>query len=151
MVDPTTDNKHHKDKDRKSGKGDQQVTEIVNFTKVKRFEECRVCAVLEQDGKTGGLYDNHSNNFVTGCPSFHAMTVDERRDVCIRAKLCLKCTDPKVVHSQKHRNECKVGKKSKLWYTCSQHPTCLTHFCLCSYHKKENQPKMEEFSKKRNL
>ena len=114
---------------RKHGKGDsEKVPGLVNFATAKKYEECRVCGMLEADGKTGGLYDNHSSNFVTGCPKFQAMSVEDRRDVCIRAKFCLKCTDPKVIHSQQHRFECKVTKKDKLWYTCSQHPACLTHF-----------------------
>ena len=138
---------------KKSGKPEHngKPSGLVNFSKATKHEECRVCGVLESDGKTADLYDGHTINFVTGCPQFQAMTVEERRDVCIRAKLCLKCTDPKIVHSQRHRFECKVSKKEKLWYTCTQHPACLMHFCLCGYHKQENKSKMEEFSKKKNL
>ena len=152
MVDPKSF--QHTEKDpKKSVKPEQngKTSGLVNFSKAKRHEECRVCGVLETDGKTGDLYEGHTSNFVTGCPQFQAMTVEERRDVCIRAKLCLKCTDPKIVHSQKHRFECKVSKKEKLWYTCSQHPACLMHFCLCGYHKQDNKSKMDEFSRKKNL
>ena len=118
MVDPASDAKPVKDRDfgsssgKRPGRSDQYEKNpgIVNFAKAKRYEECRVCGGLETDGKTTGLYDNHSSNLVTGCPRFQAMTVDDRRDVCIRAKLCLKCTDPKMIHSQKHRFECKITK-----------------------------------------
>ena len=140
------------DNGKKYGKSGQpeKTAGLVNFANAKRFEECRVCGMLEADGKTG-VYDNHTSNFVTGCPNFQGMSVDDRRDICIRAKMCLKCTDPKIVHSGKHRYECKVSNKEKLWYTCTKHPACLTHFCICGYHKKENKAKMEDFSKKKNL
>ena len=123
---------------------------LVNFSKTKKFEECRICVVLETEGKTE-LFVNHGSNFVTGCPQFQAMSYEERKDICFKAKICLKCCDPKVIHSQRHRFDCKVTKKQKFWFTCCKHPDCLQHAWMCGYHKAENKSRLEEFSKKKNL
>ena len=79
------------------------------------------------------------------------MSFDERRDICIRAKICLRCSDPKVIHTARHRNECRVTTKQKYWYTCTQHPKCLQHSWVCGYHKTENKVKIEDFSKKKKV
>ena len=118
---------------------------------MRRFEECRVCGQLEAEGVCSGLYENHASNFTTGCPRFQAMSFDERRDICIRAKICLRCSDPKVIHTARHRNECRVTTKQKYWYTCTQHPKCLQHSWVCGYHKTENKVKIEDFSKKKKV
>ena len=151
MVDPSDTKADTKPEiDKKSGKGDKSAPGLVNYGKVRRFEDCRVCGQLEVDGGTN-LYDNHSSNFVTGCPHFQAMSTEARRDICLRAKICLKCADPKIVHSARHRNECRVSSKKKSWFTCTQHPACLQHSWMCGYHKKENKSSIEEFSKKNNI
>ena len=101
----------------------------VNFGKPKRYEECRVCGQLEcQGGTTGtGLYENHTGIYVTGCPQFQAMSTDQRRDICMKAKICVKCSDPKVIYTARHRNERKVSDKKKFSFTFSQYRSCLYH------------------------
>ena len=140
------------DTDKKAGKGggDKAFPGVVNFGKPKKFDECRVCGQLEATGKTN-LFENHTSNFVTGCPSFQAMTADDRRDICLKAKICLKCADPKVIHSAQHWNDCKIDKKKKFWFTCSKHPKCLQHSWMCGYHKADNKSLLEEFSKRNNI
>ena len=154
MVDTacSTEARADKDPDKKGGK---VVTEkgspgSVNFGKPQRLDNCRVCGQLEAAGYRN-LYDNHTSNFVTGCPHFQAMSAEERRDICIKAKICLKCADPKVIHSARHRFECKVTSKKRFWFTCSQHPQCLQHSWVCGYHKAENKSSLESFSKKFNV
>ena len=141
-----------KDPDKKGGKvaTEKGSPGSVNFGKPQRLDNCRVCGQLEAAGYKN-LYDNHTSNFVTGCPHFQAMSAEERRDICIKAKICLKCADPKVIHSARHRFECKVTSKKRFWYTCSQHPQCLQHSWVCGYHKAENKSSLESFSKKFNI
>ena len=153
MVDPGNDVKSDKVEPNRSTKSsaEKSIPGVTNFTKLKKFEECRVCGQLEAEGVTVGLYENHASNFTTGCPKFQAMSCDERRDICIRAKICLRCSDPKVIHSVRHRNECRVTSKQKFWYTCTQHPKCLQHSWVCGYHRAENKAKIEDFSKKKKI
>ena len=155
MVDPGggVETKSEKiDPDKKAGKdgGSKAVPGLVNYGKPRKFDECRVCGQLDAAGKRN-LFDNHTSNFVTGCPHFQAMSAEERRDICIKAKLCLKCADPKVIHSARHINDCIVTSKKKLWFTCSKHPRCLQHLWMCGYHNAENKSALEEYSKKNNI
>ena len=156
MVDPggATETKLESrgDQDKKAGRtgGDRTVPGHVNFAKPKKFEECRVCGQLEDGGKSN-LFDNHTSDFVTGCPSFQAMTAEERRDICLKAKICLNCADPKVIYNGRLRLDCVVTKQQKFWYTCTQHSNCLLHSWMCGYHKDKNKSKLEEFSKKNSI
>ena len=117
------------------------------FKQPKRVSNCRICVVLESDG-AADLYDNHISDSVTGCPKFQAMTSDERRSICMRAKLCMKCCDHKIIFDARHRRDCTVTKKNKIYVTCANHPDCVMHSWLCGYHQEANQPKLTEFSNK---
>ena len=103
--------------------------------------------MLETDGARG-LFDNHISDECTGCPKFQAMTADERRSICMRAKLCMKCLDDKVIFDARHRRDCKVTKKNKIHVTCANHPDCVMHSWLCGYHQDDNLSKLTEFTKK---
>ena len=67
---------------------------LAMFKPPRRHEECRVCNQLSKNGDTRLLYDNHSSNFPTGCPRYIGMSIEERRDLCKQAKICIKCNDP---------------------------------------------------------
>ena len=69
---------------------------------------------------------------MTGCPKFQAMTADERRAICMRAKLWMKCCDTKVIFDLSHRGNCKVNKKNKIPGTCVEHPGCVMPSWLCN-------------------
>ena len=107
-------------KDRSSRGDDEQIEKDPKkssghsiFKQPRRVPDCRICVVLEVDGGTD-LYENHISESVVGCPKFQGMTAEERRSVCMRAKLCMKCCDNKIIFDIKHRRDCKVTKKNKL-------------------------------------
>ena len=83
------------------------------FKSPRRFDDCRVCGVLETEGETG-LYENHISETVVGCPKFQSMSSDERREVCLKAKFCIKCVDKDVVFNIQHTRSCKVNRSQKL-------------------------------------
>ena len=58
----------------------------INFPKPKRLPTCRICKVLEDQGETVGLYDNHISDFATGCPKFASMSVDHRMVIAREAR-----------------------------------------------------------------
>ena len=66
------------------------------FSQPRRVPECRICKVLENDG-TPNLFENHLSETFMGCPRFQYMTIEEKRNICIRAKLCMKCCNIKVI------------------------------------------------------
>ena len=87
-----------KNQDRKSSNGSSgYVTNLVAYKPPKRDEKCRVCNALELTGDTRDLYDNHLHNYITGCPRYIAMTVDERSDICYKARVCRFCHDPTYI------------------------------------------------------
>ena len=88
------------------------------FKEAKRNTDCRICGQLETEGVTDKLYEDHLSTYPTGCPKFIAMKMVRRKDVAIKAKLCLWCLDPDVVYDSSHRDSCRVkGGKIKR-YTC---------------------------------
>ena len=85
---------------------------LAMFKPPRRDEKCRICGSLEADGDTSNLYDNHFNSYPTGCPRYIGMTVDQRMNVALKAKLCLKCHDPDYIYKP-------IGSK----HTCLITPT----------------------------
>jgi hypothetical protein len=113
------------------------------FKSAEKYEDCRVCKHLEQEGKTG-VFENHLSTYPTGCPMFLQMPISQRRAVAIKCSLCVQCLDPEVVWDQSHRPECKVAKaKIKDWSCMSD--KCKVHMWLCNYHyKRFNKDQMEK-------
>ena len=117
------------------------------FKNPKRLPNCRICTVLEHD-KVGGLYDNHISDTVEGCPKFQAMSAEDRRNICMRAKICMKCCDLKLNFDSRHRRECTISKRNKYIGTCVEHPDCVMHAWLCGYHQDANRQKILDFTAK---
>ena len=42
----------------------------VNFPKPRKLSSCRICKVLEVQGKHDNLYEGHISDYATGCPKF---------------------------------------------------------------------------------
>ena len=79
-----------------SGGGQKSQTAHPTFAKPGRFDSCRVCGVLETQGKAD-LYEGHFSSWPTECPQFIKMTAEERFDVVIKAKMCRSCqTTPQL-------------------------------------------------------
>ena len=114
------------------------------FKNPKRLDDCRICGTLETMGETD-LYVDHISKSVIG---FQAMSADERRDVCLKAKICIRCCDKNVIFDLKHNKNCKVNQNYKFDITCSKHPDCKVHSWICSRHKDANKGKISELSKK---
>ena len=117
------------------------------FKTPRRYDECRICGTLETLGESG-LYVDHISESVIGCPRFQAMTAEDRRDICLKSKFCIKCCDKEVVFSIQHVRSCKVNKSQKLNFTCAKYPKCTTHSWLCSQHKDANKGKISDLSRK---
>ena len=147
MVDTSGTDRSNKRDDENTEKEPRKSTSHNMFKQPRKVSDCRVCKVLNEDG-VDGVFDDHISEEITGCPKFQAMIAEERRAICMRAKLCMKCCDPKVLFDARHRRECKVSRKNKFNITCSEHPDCLMHSWLCGYHQDTNLVKLREFSKK---
>ena len=138
---PSRRDDEHVERDSKKGSGHSI------FKQPRRVSDCRICMALETVGSTE-LFENHISEGVTGCPKFQAMSAEERRNICMKAKMCMKCCDHKVTFNIQHRRECKVTKKNKIYATCSKHPDCTMHSWLCGYHQDDNKSKIDEFTNK---
>ena len=86
-----------------SSTGDGRIKSSHNlFKKPRKFDECRICAVLETEGVDNDLYEDHISDDVVGCPKFQAMSCDERRRISLKAKFCLRCCDKDTVFVPDH-------------------------------------------------
>ena len=114
------------------------------FKPPRRHEKCRVCQLLEKDGDTRNLYDDHIHSYPSGCPRYIQMTVKERYQVCKRAKICMSCHDPdytfKNYDSSNHDCPGRSGRKGR--YSCTK---CDLHMWVCEKHQEDNQEALERF------
>ena len=117
---------------------------LITFKPPVRLPECRICKILEESGDTREIYDNHHSNFPTGCPRFIMMSVEQRRDICIKAKFCLRCLDPKYKYVRADiRHKCMdFTRKSR--YSCPK-GDCKSHLWTCTRHRDENTSEFEKF------
>ena len=130
--------------DGKTGGGGGKSAEFAMFNKFKfasRNDKCRICLLLEADGDTQGLYDDHFNNTPYGCPRFAAMNTAQRRKIAIRAKMCLHCLDPKWETRRKGDKHigCPAFARPR-YFSCKG---CKTHFLVCEDHHDQNKEKMD--------
>ena len=116
-----------------------------HFPKPKRLATCRICKVLESQGVTDGLFENHVSDFATGCPKFAAMGIDQRMVISREAKFCVNCMAKDIKFSFQHNRECSVKKKKGL-YSCKK-SSCLLHMWLCSKHLSDNREQLEKFDR----
>ena len=99
------------DQKRSDGDSSSKSTHAL-FKSPRRLEDCRIWGTQDTMGETN-LYVDHISESVIGCPKFQAMSADERKDVCLKAKLCIKCCDKNVVFDLQHNKNCKVNRSLK--------------------------------------
>ena len=122
---------------------------LVAFDPPRRDPDCRICQTLEENGDTEYIYDDHIHSFPSGCPRYMAMSIEQRNDTAAKAKLCLKCHDPKYFFqksdSQNQRHNCNIRPgRNKGKFTCTE-PACLTHMWVCLKHKGQNKEALKKF------
>jgi hypothetical protein len=59
------------------------------------------------------LFLNHLGKYTNDCPKFVAMTQEERRKICVDAKICFCCLSHTVNFSQARLDNCKRKKQAK--------------------------------------
>ena len=112
------------------------------FKYPKRFESCKICNLLQAEGETEDLFEDHYANQVFGCPKFCQMTIMVRRTYIEKAKICRNCLDGS---SNPKNHEC-IAKFGKKLFQC-QEANCKLHFMLCENHQQRNQLKHERATK----
>ena len=128
-----------------SSRRNEHLPSLLVYNPPRRDEDCRVCQSLDSTGDTRNLYDNHFSNYITGCPRYIEMNIQERNDIVHKAKICKFCHDPTYVYSKTNHHECSVRKrKSKGKYTCLE-SKCFTHSWVCIAHKDINKNRLKEF------
>ena len=121
---------------------------LVAYKPPRRDESCRICKVLEGRGDTLDIYEGHFHSYPTGCPRYIVMTIDERLDVAMAAKICLCCHDPEYIYRPKDTdhvdNNCSVKVKGKGRFTCKS-PGCYSHMWICNRHRTLNLEYLNKF------
>ena len=107
----------------------------ITFSKPQKFDECRICKVLQKQGGTN-LFENHISDYATGCPNFAKLGNEQRLVVAREAKFCMKCMGKEVKFSYQHNKECPILTK-KSSYSCKS-DKCLFHMWVCTKHAEDN-------------
>ena len=113
------------------------------FKTAQDYPECRICKQLESDGDNDKLFENHMATYPTGCPRFISMKMVKRKDIAIKAKLCLWCLDPDVTYDTSHRDNCRVQNGKLKRFSCEV-GDCKNHMWLCSFHKLKNATQLKK-------
>ena len=95
-----------------------KVKGFVAYNPPKKDNDCRICKVLEAEGDTDQLYEDHHHNFPTGFPHYIMMTIVERYRVACKAKLCLKCHDPTYTYKRYDKNHKCPADSKKTKFSC---------------------------------
>ena len=112
----------------------------------KKDNNCRICLTLEVEGDTKDLYEDHLHNYATGCPRYIMMSVGERHRIASKARLCLKCHDPKYIYKKfDKQHKCVTDSKRKGKFTCR---SCSYHMWVCERHPDDNRAFMHKFKEK---
>ena len=115
------------------------------FKTPQRFDDCRLCTHLSATGENHpNLFDLHLSNYLTGCPKFIESTMEQRRSLVDKIKLCRQCFHPDVIFTSNHLKDCTVTQERKNAFSCTK-ARCKTHMWICLTHKKDNVEKMEKF------
>ena len=116
------------------------------FRTPQQFDECRICIHLTATKKNHqNLFENHLSTYATGCPKFIEASMELRRTLVDKVKLCPQCFHPDLVFTQTHLKDCLFSKpKKKNAYSCTN-STCKTHMWICLVHKQDNKQHMEKF------
>ena len=127
-----------------------KATADIYFKSPQRFDECRVCVHLSATNSSHqNLFENHLSNYATGCPKFIEATMELRRSLVDKIKLCRQCFHPDIIMAPGHLKDCPFSNpQKKNAYTCSSNG-CKTHMWICLTHKQKNKELMEKF--KNNL
>ena len=116
----------------------------VFFRQPQRYEECRICVHLSATGNHQNLFENHLSTYPTGCPKFIEATMEKRKTLVEKIKICPQCFHPDIVFNKDHLKDCQFTNKKKNAYICTV-PSCKTHMWICVTHKRNNQQQMEKF------
>ena len=131
---------------KKRSEPQSKVTADIFFKEAKRFDDCRVCNHLSAtDRNARDLFEKHTSTYATGCPKFSESTIEKRRSLVDKVKLCPQCLHPDIIFDRSHLKDCsfsKPNKKNK--YICSK-SNCKTHMWICLVHKNDNSRHMEKF------
>ena len=123
----------------------QKSTADIFFKTPQIFENCRVCVHLSATGSNHQhLFEGHTSNYPTGCPKFVEATMDKRRSLIEKIKICPQCFHPDVIYNKEHLKDCSFSKSKKNAYSCAV-PSCKTHSWICLIHKQDNSKKLDKF------
>ena len=100
------------------GENDFDSFAVKLFKRPERFEQCRICRVLENEGNCEGVYEDHYGNQPFSCPKFADMTNSERRRLITAAKMCIFCLDQDYIHKTGQKHVDCPPLQSPKHYTC---------------------------------
>ena len=66
---------------------------FTSFKKPQRLDSCRICKLLDREGQTQGLYEEHHTDNPIGCPVFAQMDTQTKHSYARKARMCLHCLD----------------------------------------------------------
>ena len=81
----------------------QKVNADVFFKQPELFEGCRICTHLSATGRHHhNLFENHTSNYPTGCPKFAEASMELRRTLIDKVKICPQRFHPDIIYNKDH-------------------------------------------------
>ncbi len=112
------------------------------FKYPQRLDECRVCSVLDKEGVTGELYEEHLTDNPVGCPLFAKMSLADKARYIAQARMCWSCLDGEYIHKPGQRHTDCVADRDKKWYFTCNNSKCRKMFLVCPDHAEANAEKL---------
>ena len=109
------DDKANNDKSKK-GAGANNFVEFQSlaiklFKTPRRYEDCKICNILQCEGDTEDLFEDHFANQPFGCARFIKMNIADRLNYVKEANVCSSCLDADTPANAKS-HDCK-GKRER--------------------------------------
>ena len=115
---------------------------FTTFKYPQRFDKCRVCSLLDKEGITEGLYEEHLTDNPVGCPLFAKMGIEDKSRYIVKAKMCWSCLDGDYIHKPGQRHaDCPADRDKKWYFTCNN-SKCRKMFLVCPDHTEDNSEKL---------
>ena len=81
----------------------------------QRYDNCKICKVLDEEGDTNNLYEEHTSDVAVGCPRFANMPTKIRTKYATKAKICPNCLDPKFIFHYKQKPSLSYFLRPRYW------------------------------------
>ena len=151
LMDDECGNANSSGKKKVDGAAGSKVSADLFFKEPQKYDDCRICLHISATVRNArNLFENHTSTYATGCPKFSESSMEARRSLVDKVKLCPQCFHPDVIFDKSHLQSCSFSKpKKKNKYSCTN-SSCKVHMWICLTHKTDNKKYLDKFRTERS-